>query len=112
MTGSEASSAVDLTLKPAAPGGRGVVRADLPEILFVQDLCAVLGGISPSAVRRAVHRGECGPFIEIGRRLAVLRDSFLSALRAREVTVGPATARPVPSGLDRFAELLRGRRKR
>lgn len=103
MTASEAPSSVEVTLASAAPARRDAVRADLPEVLFVQDLCAVLGGISPSAARRAVHRGECGPYLEIGRRLAVLRDSFLSALREREITVAPTTARPLPSGVDRFA---------
>lgn len=95
---------------PTVSGKRD--RGALAEVLFIPDLCAVLGGISPSAARRAVHRGECGPYLEFGRRLAVLRDSFLAALKAREVTAAPATTRPLPTGVERFAELLRGRRKK
>jgi len=59
-------------------------RAALPEVLFVPDMALALGGITESAARRAVLRGECGPFLRIGRRLAVRRDAFLAALAARE----------------------------
>jgi hypothetical protein len=61
------------------------LRAALPEVLLVPDLAAVLGGLTPSATRRAVLRGDFGPFVRIGRRLAVRREALLDALAAREL---------------------------
>lgn len=51
----------------------------MPEILFIPDLATVLR-LSESGTRRAVRRGDCGPYIVLGRRLAVLRESFLTHL--------------------------------
>ena len=65
-----------------------VRRACLPEILFIPDVAVALS-VSESAARRAVLRGDCGPYLRIGRRLAVRRDSFLAALQLREIS--PAT---------------------
>ncbi|MEZ6010109.1 MAG: hypothetical protein R3F05_20430 [Planctomycetota bacterium] len=59
-------------------------RATLPEILFSPDLALALGGVTPSAARRAVLRGECGPYLRLGRRIAVRREAFLAALAERE----------------------------
>lgn len=71
-----------------------VRRAALPQILFVHDIGLALQ-ISPSGARRAILRGECGPYLRVGRRLAVLRESFLTTLAKRSV----ATLQPRP--LDR-----------
>jgi hypothetical protein len=70
------------------------LRAALPEVLFVPDLSMVLGGLTFSATRRAVLRGDCGPFLRIGRRIAVRREALLDALAAREVD--PAAGPPTP----------------
>lgn len=77
------------------PGGDGghdetVRRAALPEIMFCPDLGLALGGITPSAARRAVLRGECGPYLRLGRRIAVRRESFLAALAEREQEATPS----------------------
>lgn len=61
-----------------------VARAALPEVLFIPDLAIALGGISESATRRAVLRGDCGPYVRLGRRLAIRRDALMSALQDRE----------------------------
>lgn len=63
-------------------------RAALPEILFVPDLRLALGGVSESTVRRAVLRGACGPYVRLGRRLAVRREALLAHLRTIEVFAG------------------------
>jgi hypothetical protein len=57
-------------------------RAALPELLFVPDLALALQ-CSPTAARRAIRRGECGPHIRLGRRYAVLRATFFDALERR-----------------------------
>ncbi len=61
-----------------------VRRAALPEILFVPDVGLVYG-LTDSAARKAILRGDCGPYVRIGRRLAVRRESFLAALEANEI---------------------------
>ena len=65
--------------------GDAVRRAALPEVLFVPDLALALG-VSASAARKAILRGACGPYLRLGRRLAVLRESFMAALEARQVS--------------------------
>lgn len=60
-----------------------VQRAALPEVLFIPDVGLALQ-VGDSAARRAVLRGECGPYLRIGRRLAVLRETFLAALARRQ----------------------------
>lgn len=70
------------------------LRAALPEVLFVPDLALALGGLTPSATRRAVLRGDCGRFVRLGRRLAVRREAFLDALAAREVDPTPTPVQP------------------
>jgi len=70
-----------------------VVRAALPEVMFVADLALALR-VGESAARRALLRGECGPYLRIGRRLAVLRESFLASLAAREQLPAPTEALP------------------
>ena len=62
-----------------------VRRACMPELLLVPDVALALS-LSHSAARRAILRGDCGPYHRHGRRLAVLRESFLAALEARQVS--------------------------
>ena len=89
------------TTKNDPDHGDTVRRAALPEVLFVPDLALALG-LSESAARRAILRGDCGPFLRMGRRLAVLRESFLTALETRQVSAPGKTLqllRPsAPSG--------------
>jgi hypothetical protein len=61
-----------------------VQRAALPQVMFVPDLAIALQ-VGASAARRAVIRGDCGPFLRLGRRIAVRREAFLAALAAREI---------------------------
>lgn len=77
-----------------------VRRAALPEILLVPDV-GLAFGLTPSAARKAILRGDCGPYLRIGRRLAVRRDSFLAALR--ELEVDPRSALPYLAVLRRGA---------
>lgn len=65
------------------PYDRAVRRAALPEVMFVEDVAIALL-VQPDAARRAVLRGDCGPYFRLGRRMAVLRESFLAALAKRE----------------------------
>lgn len=67
----------------SADHSEDVRRAALPELMFVPDLTAALQ-LGPQATRRAVLRGEVGPYLRIGNRLAVLRESFLAALTRRQ----------------------------
>lgn len=60
-----------------------VRRACLPEVMLAEDVAAVLD-LTPSGARRAIRRGECGPYLRIGRRLAMLRESFLRSLTRRQ----------------------------
>lgn len=65
-----------------------VRRAALPQVLLVEDVGLALQ-LGRDAARKAILRGECGPYIRLGRRLAVLRESFLAALASRQVGPGP-----------------------
>ena len=65
------------------PYSTEVRRAALPEVMFTPDISLALQ-LSPTAARRAVVRGECGPFLRIGNRIAVLRESFLAVLGRRQ----------------------------
>ena len=58
-----------------------VRRAALPEVMFVPDVALALQVSFPTA-RLCIRRGDCGPHFRIGRKLAVLRESFLDALSA------------------------------
>lgn len=84
-------------------------RARLPEVLRVEDVAAVLG-VKASAARKAVARGDCGPFVRLGRRMLVRRESFLASLAARESAPPPAPSRIVPpKPKPEFVALLHGR---
>jgi hypothetical protein len=61
-------------------------RAALPELLFVPDLALALQ-CSPTAARRAIRRGECGPYVRLGRRYAVLRATFIDAIERQAASV-------------------------
>jgi hypothetical protein len=61
-----------------------VRRAALPEILLTSDVALVLD-LSLSGARKAIVRGDFGPYLRLCRRLAVRRESFLEALRGREL---------------------------
>ncbi len=78
----------------------------LPEVL---DLAAVgrAFGLTRSGARRAVLRGELGPFFTVGRRMFLRRDSLLAAVAAREVTPAPAAPPPVPEAPEWASRLLR-----
>ena len=68
-----------------------VRRAALPQVMFVPDVSVALQ-MSPDAARRAILRGECGPYFRVGgRRLAVIRESFLDSLAQRNRIDGAAT---------------------
>ena len=58
-------------------------RAALPEILLSEDVAAALALRTRSAAARLISSGRLGPPIRIGRRVAVEREDFLDALRAR-----------------------------
>ena len=62
----------------------------LPELLSVSALADLFGASEP-AIRRGLARGQYGPYLKVGRRLFVRRDSLDEFLREREVT--PANAR-------------------
>jgi len=64
-------------------------RAVLPEVLLAPDVSQLMGGVTDSAARRAILRGAFGPYVRIGRRLAVLRSSLLSHLQASAVAAEP-----------------------
>jgi hypothetical protein len=87
-----------------------VRRAVLPEILFTPDLALALGGITPSAARRAVLRGDCGPYLRIGRRIAVRRESLLAALAEREMgaALEPDEGEPEAPRRFRRGDLMQG----
>jgi hypothetical protein len=85
-------------------------RAALPEVMLLPDLALALG-VTPSAARRIVLRGEIGPYSRVGRRIVVRRAAFLAALEAREVRPEPPLPPPVPEAPEWAKELLRrGRR--
>lgn len=97
-------------MEPVSPHTAAARRAILPELLLVPDVALALG-VGPSAARKAILRGLCGPYLKLGRRrLAVRRSSFLESLAAREVVpegVGPP---PVPRPKPEYLKLLRRHR--
>ena len=68
-----------------SPHRDDVRRAVLPEILFVPDVRLALGYRSETAARRAIVSGTCGPYLRLGRRLAVRRESLLQSLADQEI---------------------------
>ncbi len=86
-------------------------RAFLPELLLVEDVAIALQ-LGASAARKSIVRGECGPYLHVGRRLAVRRESFLESLRRREIRLPPPyQPRGTPMAASKFEELLRRARR-
>lgn len=79
---------------------------DLPPIMRPPDVANALGLRTASAGRRAILAGRAGPYVRDGRRLLVLREAFLAALQARQVTVAPPGPPPVPQAPAWAASLL------
>lgn len=71
-------------------------RTFLPFLLFVPDVAQVLQ-TSEQAAHAAILQGTCGPYVFVGERLAVRRDSFLATLAANEVAPDRASS-PMPDG--------------
>jgi len=61
-----------------------VRRAALPQVMFPDDVGVVLQ-IDAEDARLAMLRGECGPFLQWGAHVAVLREAFLASLSERQV---------------------------
>lgn len=79
----------------------------LPDVLDLGAV-AVAFGMTRSGARRAVLRGDLGPYSRIGRRVFLRRDSILSALKAREVTPAPRPGPPpIPAPPEWARALLR-----
>ncbi len=68
-----------------------VTRAALPEVMFVSDVAVALR-VGEDTARRIVLRGECGAYLRLGGRIAVLRETFLDTLQQRQVLPGPMPA--------------------
>lgn len=82
----------------------------LPEVM---DLAAVATAfrMTRSGARRAVLRGDLGPYSRVGRRIFLRRVSVLDALKSREVVPPPRDPPPVPVAPEWARGLLRrGRR--
>ncbi len=58
-------------------------RATLPEVLLSEDVATVLK-ITPSSARRLIREGRLGPFVRLGRRLAIRKETFLDHLACGE----------------------------
>jgi hypothetical protein len=70
-------------MKRDPPHAETVRRAALPEVMLPEDVALALQ-IDCEAAEEAMLGGECGPVLVLGDRPAVLRVSFLEALKARE----------------------------
>jgi len=80
------------------------------EVVSLDALAAVFG-MTASGARRAVLRGEFGPYFRVGRAMFLRRTSILAALAAREVDPGPPPdAPPIPEAPAWARESLRPRR--
>lgn len=89
------------------------VAAPASDVLDLGAL-AVMFGMTRSGARRALLRGDLGPFFTVGRRLFVRRAAMLAAVQAREVSPEPRPEPlPVPVAPEWARDLLRrgGRRK-
>ena len=74
------------------PAEEFAFRAALPEVMFREDVALALQ-VDATAAEEAMLRGDCGPVLVLGERIAVLRESFLGALAAR--TIDPRNPRAV-----------------
>lgn len=88
-------------------------RAILPEVCAAEDVAVALR-VRVSAARKRMLSGDCGPCCRMGRRLVILREDFLAAIRAR--SAGNVPPPPGPAAPRRDERLLaalsrtRGRR--
>lgn len=60
-----------------------IARASLPEVMFLSDLALALRVPEDRALEHLLS-GECGPYLWIDDRPALLRDSFVEALSCRQ----------------------------
>gem|GEM_PF-4096647 len=84
---------------------------DLPEVLDLGDVASAFH-MTRSGARRAVLRGDFGPYSTIGRRVFLRRTSVLDTMVVRETKpTGRAGPPPVPEA-PAWAKILlrRGRR--
>jgi hypothetical protein len=58
------------------------------------DVALVFGLPSEDAARRAILRGDFGPYVRIGRRIVLRRDSMAAHLASREVRPGGPAIQP------------------
>lgn len=81
-----------------------VRRAAPPAVLLSEDVQIILGLHTRAAAARLISKGEFGPPIRLGRRWAVLRESFLAALESRagrsEARMHALSSRQQPRGAD------------
>lgn len=81
--------------------------AVLAEVLDLGAVAAAFG-MTRSGARRAVIRGDFGPYFNVGRRIFLRRESMLEAVKAREVTPTPRPGPPpVPEPPAWARDLLR-----
>jgi hypothetical protein len=85
--------------------------ARLPEVMDLGAIASAFG-MTRSGARRAVLRGEFGPYFRVGRRAFVRRDSMLDTFTAREVHTTPIGVAPVPVAPEWAMDLLRRGRRR
>ena len=80
----------------------------MPPILHERDVAVALHLKTASAGRRAIVRGDAGPFIRQGRRLYVLRSTFLEHLQSLAITAQEATLSPGAEAAERVLPLGSG----
>ena len=81
--------------------GEGAVKSDshgisqeLPPILLVEDMARIFR-LTLGAARKMILRNDCGPFVRIGRRLAIRREVFLEHVKRLEAGfAGPPSRSP------------------
>lgn len=70
-----------------------VVRAAPPEIIFPKDMAVILY-LSETEAKDAIQSGQCGPYVTICGKVAVLRESFLAFLEKSSHAPGPRAIEP------------------
>lgn len=67
----------------AAPNGHSAADEEIA-LLFAEDL-AEMFSIGLPAARKRLRLGQCGPYVRVGKRLAVLKTSFAEFLRRSQI---------------------------